>query len=103
MSDKTKPALFAAFTEAARPQAPAARVPALPQPSPPTRAERGEAPRTKAARGQGERINLTYRATAPNWERLKHLAISDRVSVQELIHTALSREFERRGLPALDD
>lgn len=104
MSEKpNKPALLAAFTEAARSPAPptprAARV-AKPRRA---RTDPQDAPRSpRSARGQGERINLTYRTTAPTWERLKHLAISDRVSIQELIHAALSREFERRGLPALD-
>jgi hypothetical protein len=98
MSDKTKP-LFAAFTEAARPAPPAVRAPRPAK----TESESALPRRPKAPRGQGERINLTYRATAPDWERLKHLAVSDRVSIQELIHSALSREFERRGLPALSD
>ncbi len=37
------------------------------------------------------------------WERVKQLALADRVSVQELLFTALSREFARRGLPALEE
>jgi hypothetical protein len=74
-----KPDRLSASTEAAR----------APAPSPP--------------QDQGERVSLTYRTTRANWERIKLLAIRDRVSVQALFQTALSHEFERRGLPALED
>jgi hypothetical protein len=104
MSDKTD--LLAAFSKATRPTAPAA-------PAPAPRAVRARAPRlprqetppptTAAARPGAPRKNLVYRTGRANWTRIKQLALSDEVSVQELIHTALSREFERRGLPALED
>jgi hypothetical protein len=104
-----KPDLLSAFTEAARPPAPAApgrtraaRTAAARQPRPARRSE--AAPSSPhGARDQGERVTLTYRTTRPNWERIKHLAISDRVSVQALFQAALSHEFERRGLPALEE
>jgi len=100
MSDK-KPDLLAAFTEAARPPAPPrARAARAATPRQPRPARRDEAAPTAP---QGERVTLTYRTGRPNWERIKHLAISDRVSVQALFQAALSREFERRGLPALAD
>jgi hypothetical protein len=41
------------------------------------------------------------RVTPPTWERVRQLALSDRLSVQELLYMSLSREFERRGLPPL--
>jgi hypothetical protein len=47
-------------------------------------------------------VNLSFRLTPPAWERVHQLALSDRVSVQELLHAALSREFERRGLAPLE-
>jgi hypothetical protein len=95
MPEKRKPTGLSAFTEAAaRPAAPAPRAAA----DAPTR-QRSR----RAAPAQGERVNLTYRVTPASWERVRHLALSDRVSVQELLHTALSREFARRGLPPLDD
>jgi hypothetical protein len=107
MAEKRRPTGLAAYMETAAPTAlsppaparqrraaPAARRPAAPDPRP---------PRTRSAPAQGERVNLTYRATPGNWERLKHLALADRASIQELIHTSLSREFQRRGLPPLTD
>jgi hypothetical protein len=107
MSDK-KPDLLSAFTEAARPPAPAApgraRAPRTAAARSPRSARRAAAaPSSPRAHDQGERVTLTYRTTRPNWERIKHLAISDRVSVQALFQAALSHEFERRGLPALED
>ncbi len=95
MNDKTKPALFAAFTEATRPPAPptAVRVapPAKPRPAK-VAAEPAPPRQAKHPRGQGERITLTYRLTTPNWERLKHLAINDRVSIQDAdSHRAFAR------------
>ena len=112
MPEKRRPTGLAAYMETAAPSvppvpataapvmarrrraAPAAARPAVPDPPP---------PRTRSAPAQGERVNLTYRATPGNWERLKHLALADRATIQDLIHTALSREFQRRGLPPLTD
>jgi hypothetical protein len=104
MTDKTD--LLAAFSKATRAPAPAA-------PAPAPRATRARAPRPQrqqsarpgvAADGPGApRKNLVYRTGRANWTRIKQLALSDEVSVQELIHTALSREFERRGLAPLAD
>lgn len=59
-------------------------------------------PSVRGRRAQGERVNLSFRLTPPAWERVHQLALSDRVSVQELLHAALSREFERRGLAPLE-
>ncbi len=106
MSDK-KPSMLSAFTEATRSAAPAAavRAPRAVAPRRP-RTPRQQDARASAgapARASGPRKNLIYRTSRPNWERIKHLAISDDVSVQALFHVALSREFERRGLPPLTD
>jgi RNA polymerase sigma factor (sigma-70 family) len=58
--------------------------------------------RAKATRGQGNRIQVPLRISASDWDRLKRLAISDRTTLRSLIHRALSREFQRRGLPPLE-
>jgi hypothetical protein len=107
MSDK-KQDLLSTFTEAARlpaPVAPGRARASRTAAARPSRSARrtAAAPSSPRAHDQGERVTLTYRTTRPNWERIKHLAISDRVSVQALFQAALSREFERRGLPALED
>jgi hypothetical protein len=105
MSEKKKTDLFAAFSVAARPPAPAdarpARTPAARRPRPVRQGKTGPIA-AAGVRDQDKRLTLTYRTTRSNWERIKHLAISDRVSVQELFHISLSREFERRGLPPLE-
>jgi hypothetical protein len=102
MSDKKRSDLLSAFREeAARPAPPAPPAARTPRAA---AAPRRAAPAPRGASGQGERrVNLSFRATLPTWERVKQLALSDRVSVQELIFNALSHEFERRGLPALQD
>ncbi|HVT58663.1 MAG TPA: hypothetical protein VHR45_09695 [Thermoanaerobaculia bacterium] len=106
MSEKKKSDLLSAFSEAVRPT-PAAPTARTPRASAPRRAadRRPEAARRtpRGARAQGERVNLSFRVTPPTWERVRQLALSDRVSVQQLLFAALSREFERRGLPALED
>ena len=94
MSDKKRANLLSAFSEeAARP---AASLAGASRPSAPRIARRG-------ARAQGDRLNLSFRMTPATWERVKQLALSDRISVQELLFISLSREFERRGLPALSE
>jgi hypothetical protein len=104
MSEK-KTDLLAAFSAAARPPAPAdarpARTPAARRPRPARKSGPVAAPDVRDQ--EDKRLTLTYRTTRPNWERIKYLAISDGVSVQALFHLSLSREFERRGLPALED
>jgi hypothetical protein len=101
MSEK-KPDLLAAFSVATRPPAPADARPAPARRPRPVRQDK-TGPVAAGVRDQDKRLTLTYRTTRSNWERIKHLAISDRVSVQGLFHISLSREFERRGLPALED
>lgn len=69
------------------PQAAAARTP------PATTARR--------RRGQGATVALSVRVSRPDWERLHQLAVSEGVSLQELIVRGLSREFEAKGLQGL--
>jgi hypothetical protein len=107
MSDKNKTDLLAAFSVVAKPPAPAdarpARTPAARRPRPARQDKSGPVAAPDVRDQEDKRLTLTYRTTRPNWERIKYLAISDGVSVQALFHLSLSREFERRGLPALED
>jgi len=107
MPSKNRSDLLSAFKEEA-PRPPAAPAPAAAASRRRPSAQRAEAaPRPAAprrgARAQGDRLNLSFRMAPATWERVKQLALSDRVSVQELLFTALSREFARRGLPALEE
>ena len=103
MSDK-KPSLLSAFTDATRSTPAAApRASRVPRQARSPRQEATPPTGSARARPAGPRKNLIYRTSRANWERIKHLAISDDVSVQALFHLALSREFERRGLPTLTD
>jgi hypothetical protein len=52
-------------------------------------------------RGQGATVALSVRVSRPDWERLHQFAVSEGVSLQELIVRGLSREFEAKGLQGI--
>ena len=67
-----------------------------------TAASRASAPMpAPRKRGQGATVALSVRVSRPDWERLHQLAVSESISLQELIVRGLSREFEAKGLPGI--
>jgi hypothetical protein len=103
MSDKKKPDLLAAFSEATRPTpAPAARTPRAPARARP--AGRGSSPPvTRGRRGSQERPTVPFRMSRRTWERVHQLALSEGLSIQRLLFDELARGFARRGLPPLEE
>lgn len=57
-------------------------------------------PKTRT-RGKNESVALTVRLTRQQWERLHQLALSDGVSLQQLMLQGMGTLFRGRGLPAL--
>jgi hypothetical protein len=53
-------------------------------------------------RGQGPTVALSAQVSRPDWERLHQLAVSEGVSLQELIVRGLSLVFQDKGLPGIE-
>ena len=56
-------------------------------------------PRRK--KGEELTVAMTIRLNRETWNELHQMALSDRLSINELILKALNREREARGLPPL--
>jgi hypothetical protein len=50
-------------------------------------------------RAKGEMVALTYRLSRDKWERLHQLAMSEGVSLNQLIDQGISNLLEEKGLP----
>jgi hypothetical protein len=53
-------------------------------------------------RGQGPTVALSAQILRPEWERLHQLAVSEGVSLQQLIIHGLSLVFREKGLPGIE-
>lgn len=57
---------------------------------------------TKRGRGMHEVVALTLRVSRSDWQRLHRLALTEGISLSDLMRSGLSRELSQRGLPGVN-
>src|SRR5271170_5886823 len=62
---------------------------------------RGQGATAGRRRGQGATVALSVRLARADWERLHQLAVSEGVSLQEIIVRGLTEVFTSKGLPGI--